>query len=99
MEYRLLGPLEVHSGDGLLELGGAKQRAVLAVLLLSANEVVPTERLIDDVWGERAPRTATAYVHNCVSRLRRALGRETLETRPPGYVLHADRDTIDARRF
>jgi DNA-binding SARP family transcriptional activator/tetratricopeptide (TPR) repeat protein len=99
VEYRLLGPLEVHSGDGLLELGGAKQRAVLAVLLLSANEVVPTERLIDDVWGERAPRTATAYVHNCVSRLRRALGRETLETRPPGYVLHADRDTIDARRF
>ena len=58
MDFRLLGPLEVAEHDGLLALGGRKQRAVLAVLLLQANDVVSTERLIDELWGESPPSTA-----------------------------------------
>src|SRR4051812_36219712 len=55
MDYRFLGPLEVRAGGAVLPLGGQKQRGVLAVLLLSANSVVSMDRLVDDVWGERAP--------------------------------------------
>jgi DNA-binding SARP family transcriptional activator len=99
MEFRVLGPLEVVERGGALNLGGPKQRAVLALLLLHANEVVPTDRLIDDLWGERPPKTAGAYLQNCVSRLRKVLGAGVLETRPPGYVLSVDPDRVDARRF
>ena len=53
MEFRILGPLEVADGDSVTPLAGAKQRALLAVLLLSANEVVSSDRLIDDLWGEQ----------------------------------------------
>ena len=58
MEYRVLGPLEVRGDDGPLPLGGAKQRALLALLLLNANRVVSRERLIDELWGEEPPETA-----------------------------------------
>ena len=59
MEFRMLGPLEVLDGGREIAVGGGKQRALLAVLLLNANEVVPSERLIDELWGEAAPATAT----------------------------------------
>ena len=62
MEFRLLGPLEVRAGDGPLPLGGAKQRALLALLLLNANRVVSRERLIDELWGEDPPETAVKTV-------------------------------------
>ena len=99
MDFRLLGPLDAVGTDGSLPLGGPKQRALLAVLLLNANEVVSNDRLVDDLWGEQPPRTATAYLQNCISKLRRVLGPEAVATRPPGYVLRVDENAIDVRRF
>jgi DNA-binding SARP family transcriptional activator len=98
-EFRLLGSLEVVGDDGPLPLAGQRQRALLAILLLDAGRVVPTDRLIDQLWGERPPATATTSLHNAVSQLRRLLGAGALETRSPGYVLHVERETIDAMRF
>jgi DNA-binding SARP family transcriptional activator len=99
IEFRLLGPLELETPDGPLPLGGARQRALLAILLLEAGRVVPTERLVDLLWGEDAPRTATTSLHNAVSALRKLLGAEAIETRPPGYLLRVDPAAVDARRF
>jgi DNA-binding SARP family transcriptional activator len=99
VEFRLLGPLEAVAAGEALPLGGPKQRALLALLLIHANEVVSVDTLIEELWGESPPRTAPAYIQNCVSRLRKALGPALLETRPPGYVLRVDAETIDARRF
>ena len=73
MDYRILGPLEVTVGDRALALGGAKQRALLAVLLLHAGEVVSADRLVDELWGERAPPGAPKTLHAHISRLRKAL--------------------------
>ena len=75
MEYRILGPLEVRQGDESLPLGGAKQRALLALLLLNANRVVARDRLVDELWGEEPPATAVTTVQVYVSRLRKLLGR------------------------
>ena len=107
MEFRILGPLELVAGDRLVALGGAKQRAVLAVLLLHLNEVVTSGRLIDAVWGERVPATAAKSVQVYVSGLRRALRSArvddpddcTLLTRHGGYVLQLDPGRVDAHRF
>ena len=99
MKYRLLGPLEVLGGDRTLPLGGAKQRAVLALLLLSANRVVARERLIDDLWGDQPPETAVATLQVYVSRLRKLLPEGVLLSRPPGYVLSIDPDEFDLLRF
>ena len=99
MEFRLLGPLEAVSDGRSLPLGGPKQRAVLAVLLLHPNEVVSTDRLVDDVWGAEPPKTVDSYIQNCMSHLRRVLGRELIETHPPGYLLRIDADAVDAHRF
>ena len=99
LEFRILGPLEVSTETGHVALGGPKQRGLLAILVLEAGRVVPTDRLVDLLWGEVAPRTATASLQNAVGRLRRVLGSEVLETRSPGYVLHATPEQIDARRF
>ena len=73
MDYRILGPLEVCDGDRKLRLGGDKQRALLALLLLQAGEVVSADRLIDELWGESAPPTALNALQAHVSRLRKAL--------------------------
>jgi DNA-binding SARP family transcriptional activator len=99
VEFRILGPLEVLDGDTPVEIAGSKRRAVLALLLLHANEVVRSERLVDELWGEQAPRNAPAALHNHVSRLRKALGPEVLARREWGYVLRADEEAIDLRRF
>jgi DNA-binding SARP family transcriptional activator len=99
MEFRLLGPLEVHAGGEPLALGGRKQRGILALLLLYPNQVVSTDRLIDELWGERPPRTVQAYVQNCVSRLRGVLGHELIERQAPGYLLRVDPESVDALRF
>jgi DNA-binding SARP family transcriptional activator len=98
-EFRLLGSLEIVGDEGPLPLAGQRQRALLAILLLDAGRVVPTDRLIDQLWGERPPATATTSLHNAVSQLRRLLGAGALETRAPGYVLHVERERIDAVRF
>jgi DNA-binding SARP family transcriptional activator len=99
LEFRILGPLEVSSDGQVLALGGKRQRALLAALLLQAGRVVATDRLLYDLWGEEPPRTASTALHNLVSQLRKQLGPDALGTRPPGYVLRASSDQIDARRF
>src|SRR3954463_8947033 len=99
IEYRVLGPLEVREGDRPLPLGGEKQRALLALLVLNANRVVSRERLIDELWGDEPPETAVQSVQVYVSRLRKLLPPDTLLTRPPGYLLEAAPETIDLHRF
>src|SRR5438046_2439044 len=99
-DFRLLGPLEIAADDGTpITLAGTKQRAVLTVLLLRAGEVVSQDFLVDAVWGEDAPRTATTSLQNSISALRRLLGPDLLVTRPPGYALTVDKDSIDLCRF
>ena len=73
MEYRVLGPLEVRDGDRLVALGGGKQRALLAILLLHRSEAVSADRLIDELWGESPPPSAVRTLQAYVSRLRKAL--------------------------
>jgi DNA-binding SARP family transcriptional activator len=85
--YRVLGPLEAAVDGRAVRLGGGRQRAVLAVLLLRANQVVPIPALIDAVWGEDPPATAGNLVQGYVSALRKELGRDSIETSEPGYRL------------
>jgi DNA-binding SARP family transcriptional activator len=100
MRFGILGPFEVADDQGRqLALGGRKQRAVLAILLLHANEVVSSERLIDELWGERPPATAAKTVQVYVSNLRKALGDGVLVTRGGGYVLQTGRAEVDVDRF
>jgi DNA-binding SARP family transcriptional activator len=74
MDYRILGSFEVWVGDRLVGLGGEKPRALLAILLLHHNEVVSADRLIDVLWGESPPETASSTLRAYGSRLRKALG-------------------------
>src|SRR4051812_2661208 len=100
MEFRILGPLEARDERGRRALGGTKPRAVLAMLLLHANEPVSPERLAAGLWGEDVPAGAIKKVHVHVSRLRKALGNgATLETTPAGYRLAIGPDQLDAARF
>lgn len=99
MEFRILGPLEGADDGKPIELGGGRQRALLADLLLNAGRSVSRERLIDDLWGERIPATATKMVQVYVSRLRKVLPAGLLETRPSGYALELDRGALDLHRF
>ncbi len=95
----MLGPLEVRSGDRLLELGRPKQRALLALLLLRANRVVPRDRLIDELWPNEPPETAVKAVQVYVSQLRKVLPGGTLVTRAPGYLLAVDPEAVDLLAF
>src|SRR5262245_45586459 len=99
MEFRLLGPLEVREDGDVLEVGGGKPRALLAVLLLNANHVVSSDVLIESLWGERPPGTATKALQVYVSQLRKALGRERIVTASPGYELRLEPDELDLDRF
>jgi YVTN family beta-propeller protein len=99
VEFRVLGPLEVLEDGREIDLGGAKPRALLAVLLLDANSVVSTDRLIDALWGERPPETAPKALQVHVSQLRRTLGKERIVTRDPGYRIVLADDELDLLRF
>src|SRR4051812_22798834 len=99
MEFRILGPLEVLGEDGPLPLEGAKQRAVLALLVLNANQVVSRERLVDALWGDGPPETAVTTIQVYVSRLRKLLPAGAIATRGAGYVLEAEPETVDLQRF
>jgi WD40 repeat protein/DNA-binding SARP family transcriptional activator len=100
MDFRILGPLEVHGDLGAIDVPGTKRRAVLAVLLLQANEAVSAERIAVALWGEDAPASAAKTVQVHVSRLRKALGDESLlETTPAGYRLNVGPGELDAERF
>ena len=100
MDFRLLGPLEIREGDHVVPVGGAKQRALLVILLLHANEVVSRDRLIEDLWPGREPGAADHSLDHLVSRLRKTLARpDLLATRSGGYLLAVERNDIDVRRF
>jgi len=108
VDFRILGPLEVCDGDRTIRLGAHKQRALLAILLLHANELVSADRLIDDLWGERPPPTALASLRAYVSRLRKALdgngdaparSEGVLVTRGRGYSVCVAPGELDLDRF
>jgi YVTN family beta-propeller protein len=111
VDFRILGPLEVYDDNRRLSLGGRQQRALLALLLLHANETVPVDEIIDELWHSKPPPSATKSVHALVSRLRRTLegsaggaGAETGEngvvlTRSHGYVLRVAPGELDLHRF
>jgi DNA-binding SARP family transcriptional activator len=103
MYFQLLGPLEVSDHARPVALGGGKRRVVLALLLLHPNEVVPAERLIDALWGERPPATSAKALQVHISQLRRDLhgagNGGMLKTRSGGYLLQLGQDDLDVHRF
>jgi len=105
--FHILGPLEVVRSGCAVPLGGRRQRAVLALLLLEANRVVSVDRLAEDVWGGHPPPGSVTTLHSYVFRLRRALepdrsrgvAGDVLVTRDRGYLLQVDREHLDAAMF
>ena len=101
MDYRILGPFEVFEGERRISLGGARQRAVLALLLLHGNETLTRDVIVDELWGEKPPPTAAKVLQNCVSALRKELpgGSDTLRTVSGAYVLGLTPEELDRDRF
>jgi DNA-binding SARP family transcriptional activator/nucleotide-binding universal stress UspA family protein len=100
LDFRILGPLEVVTEGGPIRLGGPKQRATLAILLLNSNRVVSVDRLADDLYSGDPPLTAVTQVQRQISELRKLLGpSHTVETLPPGYVLRVQPEQLDLQRF
>ncbi len=100
LEFRILGPLEVADERGPMRLGGPKQRATLAILLLNANRVVPIDRLADDLYAGKPPVSAVKQVQRHISDLRKQPGlAEAIETRSPGYVAHIGHAQLDLLAF
>lgn len=106
MDFRILGPLEALDGGQPVALGGSRQRALLALMLLHPNEALRSDRLIDELWGERPPAAAAKTLQVHVSRLRKALARgaaggsgDLVITREHGYELRLDLERVDAHRF
>jgi DNA-binding SARP family transcriptional activator/ABC-type branched-subunit amino acid transport system substrate-binding protein len=101
MDFRLLGPLEVWDQGREVKVAGAKRRALLAILLLHRNEVLPRDRLVDLLWGERPPASAFHSLEVQVSKLRGLLSSDgsRLQTRPPGYVLGVEPEELDVERL
>jgi YVTN family beta-propeller protein len=99
VEFVILGPLEARDDGRRLALGGPKQRAVLAMLLLDANRPVSRDRLIDRLWGESPPPSAAHTLDDYVSRLRRALGAARIERHPAGYLIRVEPGELDLERF
>src|SRR5919204_1294141 len=99
VEFRILGPLEVWREGRPVRIGGAKERALLAVLLLHAGEPVSVDRLIDDLWGDWPPATARKSVQVRVAGLRRALRGDVLRSRGDGYLVVLEPNQLDLHRF
>jgi DNA-binding SARP family transcriptional activator len=99
MEFRILGPLEAMERGRPLDLGGLKQRTLLATLLLEANRVVPSDRLIAALWESHPPETAQTALQVYVSGLRKALGKDRLLTKASGYLLRVEEGELDVERF
>jgi predicted ATPase/DNA-binding SARP family transcriptional activator len=99
IDFRILGPLEAWRDGAPVSLGGAKQRALLARLLMQAGEVVPDDRLIEDLWNGAAPRTAGHTLQVYVSGLRKVLGSETIRRESGGYAVAAEDAQLDSARF
>src|ERR1700730_14641710 len=104
MQIKLLGPLEVRDQDGVVDLGGGRRRALLAMLALNAGRVVAAERLVELLWRDAPPPSATNALQVHISTLRKALEPDgppyrVLLSQTPGYVLNADQGQIDSLRF
>lgn len=102
MELRLLGPPELVSPNGPVDLGGPRQRTVLALLALNAGRVTPVDYLLDAVWGDDPPPTARSQIQICISVLRKLIADSptmTIRTQPPGYVLTLAPDQLDIDQF
>ena len=99
MRYGILGSLELSDEGRAIKVAGAKQRALLAMLLLNANRAVSSDQLIDALWEEQAPETATKALQVHVSQLRKLLGPGLLATRSPGYVLRVEEGEFDLHQF
>jgi WD40 repeat protein/DNA-binding SARP family transcriptional activator/class 3 adenylate cyclase len=99
LHFRVLGPLEVDAGSGPIALGGPKQRAVLARLLIRPNELVAADALVDEVWGDDPPEKARNVIQTYVSHLRKALGHDRIQSHAPGYRLRVEPSELDAARF
>jgi DNA-binding SARP family transcriptional activator/class 3 adenylate cyclase/DNA-binding CsgD family transcriptional regulator len=99
MDFRVLGPLEAREGGRIVPLGGGKERSLLGVLLLHANETVSVDRLVDELWGERPPARATKLVQGYVSALRKRLGPDRLVTGPRGYAVRVEPSELDSVEF
>ncbi|MCZ6504858.1 MAG: winged helix-turn-helix domain-containing protein, partial [Actinobacteria bacterium] len=99
MDVRILGPIEAHVDGEVLPLGGLRERALLALLALSPGQTISTDRLIDELWGEDLPANPSNALQASVSRLRRAIGSDTVVTRAPGYFLDVAPEAVDAARF
>jgi predicted ATPase/DNA-binding SARP family transcriptional activator len=98
-DFRVLGPVEAVRGGQPVRLGGRRQRWLLALLLVEPGQAISSDRLIDELWQGRPPRGADGTLRVYVSRLRSALGVNTLFARPPGYVLDIEPELVDAWRF
>src|SRR5262249_25038867 len=99
IDIAVLGPLELRVDGTLMPLGGEKQRALLALMALRANEIVGREWLLGGRWGGGPPAADVKALEVYVSRLRKVLPQGALLTRPPGYVLEVDADRVDVHRF
>jgi DNA-binding SARP family transcriptional activator len=99
VDFRILGPVGISREGHPLDLGGQRQKVLVCLLLLHANEVVSAERIIDVLWGEAPPATAHKALQVLISRLRRILGEGVLETRAPGYLIRVQDGELDAQRF
>src|SRR6188768_2019744 len=99
MEFGVLGALEAVAGGRPVALDAAKPRALLAILLLNANEPVASDRLIEDLWAGRPPATAAKVLKTYISQLRKALGNDVIVTRPGGYELRVEPGCLDLHRF
>src|SRR5690242_3537962 len=99
MEFKLLGPVEIVIDETPVAIGASRQEIVLALLLLEANHVVSVSRIIDALWGESPPKTARSQVQITVSALRQLLGDDVIVTRPPGYLMKANQESLDLERF
>src|SRR4029453_5867505 len=103
IEFRILGPLELSADGRLIPLGSPKQRALLALLLVHANETLSRDRLIEELWGDAAPASVESAFHVYLSRLRRLLdsagGNGLLVRQAHGYRLGVEPDQLDATRF
>jgi DNA-binding SARP family transcriptional activator len=97
--FKILGPLEVTNDDGPLALGGPKQRALVALLLLHADETLSTDRIVDELWNGKPPKTATTSLWNLITQLRKVLPADTLLTKPGGYSLRIGDNELDYRSF
>ena len=99
MQARILGSFQLEEGGRRIPIGGARQRAVFVSLLLRANEVVPSEQLLMDLWGEDTPPGAANSLQAAISRLRRVLPRGRLFTEASGYVLRIFPEELDVSQF